>query len=45
MAYNVNPLPKSLYNFVLNFNKIENDEIYIENIIKEPLEKIYEISK
>ena len=47
LVYTVNPLPHSLLNFVFNFGKLENEdeEKYIEKIIKESMYKIYENNK
>ena len=43
LVYTVNPLPHCLLNYVLNFGSltIEDEIRYIENIIKEPIEKYY----
>ena len=43
LVYTVKPLPHSLLNYVINFGSLsKEDELkYIENIIKEPLEKYY----
>ena len=43
LVYTVNPLPHCLLNYVINFGSLsKEDEIkYIENIIKEPIEKYY----
>ena len=42
-VYEVNPLPHSLLNYVINFGSLSKDDEskYIENIIKEPIEKYY----
>ena len=43
LAYNVNPFPNALYNFVLNFGYIskEDEKKYIEFMIINTIEKIY----
>ena len=43
LVYTVNPLPHCLLNYVLNFGSLsdEDENKYIENIIKEPIEKFY----
>ena len=43
LVYTVNPLPHCLLNYVLNFGSLSNEDEnkYIENIIKEPIEKFY----
>ena len=43
LVYTVNPLPNCLLNYVLNFGSLstEDEKKYIENIIKEPIEKYY----
>ena len=43
LVYTVNPLPHSLLNYAINFGSLsKEDEIkYIENIIKESIEKYY----
>ena len=43
LVYTVNPLPYCLLNYVLNFGSLsdEDENKYIENIIKEPIEKFY----
>lgn len=43
LVYTVNPLPHCLLNYVINFGALSNkdEQKYIENIIKEPIEKFY----
>ena len=43
LVYTVNPLPHCLLNYVLNFGSLstEDEKKYINNIIKEPIEKFY----
>ena len=43
LVYTVNPLPHCLLNYIINFGSLpKEDELkYIENIIKEPIEKYY----
>ena len=43
LVYEVNPLPDSLLNFVVNFGKLEDeDEMkYIKEIIYDSMHKIY----
>ena len=47
LVYTVNPLPHSLLNFVFDFGSINKDDelLYIENMIQEPIEKSFEINK
>ena len=43
LVYTVNPLPHSLLNYVFDFGSLnkEDEEKYIENMIQEPIEKIF----
>ena len=47
LVYTVNPLPHSLLNYVFDFGNLnsENELKYIENMIQEPFDKIYEKNK
>ena len=47
LVYTVNPLPNSLLIYIFDFGNLadENEERYIENMIQEPFENIYEINK
>ena len=47
LVYTVNPLPHSLLNFVFDFGEVapEDEKNYINCIIKESIEKIYQIYK
>ena len=47
LVYTVNPLPHSLLNFVFDFGSLsrEDEKKYIENMIQEPIERIYKNNK
>ena len=47
LVYTVNPLPHSLLNFVFDFGNLtkEDEERYIENMILEPLQRIFNQNK
>ena len=47
LVYNVNPLPHSLLNFVLDFGNLtkEDEKKYIESIILEPIQRLFKNKK
>jgi len=47
LVYTVNPLPHSLLNFVFDFGNVEGDDEkkYIESIILEPIQRLFEENK